>query len=87
MLATGELQPLGAERPIKAPFGDVMNQILVREGQNVTVGQALLRLDPQVSEKRAKPLRRSSSSSRSVLKRKAAQFRLVSPVCVSALTD
>lgn len=56
VLATGELQPLGAERPIKAPFGGVVNQILVREGQNVTVGQALLRLDPQVSEKRAETL-------------------------------
>ncbi|MBL6800676.1 MAG: HlyD family efflux transporter periplasmic adaptor subunit [Synechococcus sp. BS307-5m-G37] len=56
VLATGELQPLGAERPIKAPFAGVVNQILVREGQKVTAGQALLRLDPQVSEKRAETL-------------------------------
>ena len=56
VLATGELQPLGAERPIKAPFAGVVNQILVREGQNVKAGQSLLRLDPQVSEKRAETL-------------------------------
>lgn len=56
VLATGELQPLGAERPIKAPFAGVVNQILVREGQKVSAGQALLRLDPQVSEKRAETL-------------------------------
>jgi len=56
VLATGELQPLGAERPIKAPFGGLVKQILVREGQKVSAGQALLRLDPQVSEKRAETL-------------------------------
>ena len=56
VLATGELQPLGAERPIKAPFGGLVKEILVREGQKVTAGQSLLRLDPQVSEKRAETL-------------------------------
>ena len=56
VLATGELQPLGAERPIKAPFGGVVKEILVREGQSVIAGQALMRLDPQVSEKRAETL-------------------------------
>lgn len=56
VLATGELQPLGAERPIKAPFAGVVNQILVREGQKVSAGQSLLRLDPEVSEKRAETL-------------------------------
>ena len=56
VLASGELQPLGAERPIKAPFGGLVNQILVREGQSVRAGQALMRLDPQVSEKRAETL-------------------------------
>lgn len=56
VLASGELQPLGAERPIKAPFAGLVKQILVREGQKVTQGQALLRLDPQVSEKRAETL-------------------------------
>ena len=56
VLASGELQPLGAERPIKAPFAGLVKQILVREGQKVNKGQALLRLDPQVSEKRAETL-------------------------------
>lgn len=56
VLASGELQPLGAERPIKAPFGGVVKEILVREGQKVSAGQPLLSLDPQVSEKRAETL-------------------------------
>lgn len=57
VLAPGELQPLGAERPIKAPFAGVVKQILVREGQQVSANQELLRLDPDVSGKRADTLR------------------------------
>ena len=57
VLAPGELQPLGAERPIKAPFAGVVKQILVKEGQQVSANQQLLRLDPDVSGKRADTLR------------------------------
>ena len=57
VLANGELQPLGAERPIKAPFGGIVKEILVREGQAVKIGQALMRLDAQVSQKRAQTLK------------------------------
>ena len=57
VLATGELQPLGAERPIKAPFSGIVKEILVSEGQAVNIGQALMRLDAQVSQKRAETLR------------------------------
>jgi hemolysin D len=57
VLAPGELQPLGAERPIKAPFAGVVKQILVKEGQQVSANQELLRLDPDVSGKRADTLR------------------------------
>lgn len=57
VLANGELQPLGAERPIKAPFAGVVKEILVKEGQQVRAGQALIRLDTDVSVKRAATLR------------------------------
>ena len=57
VLASGELQPLGAERPIKAPFGGIVKEILVREGQAVKTGQALMRFDAEVSEKRAQTLK------------------------------
>jgi hemolysin D len=57
VLANGELQPLGAERPIKAPFAGVVREILVKEGQEVRAGQALLRLDTDVSQKRAQTLK------------------------------
>ena len=56
VLAQGELQPLGAERPIKAPFAGVVKEILVKEGQHVSAGQPLIRLDAEVSKKRAETL-------------------------------
>ena len=57
VLAPGELQPLGAERPIKAPFAGVVKEILVKEGEQVTTNQLLLRLDADVSGKRAETLK------------------------------
>ena len=58
VLAQGEIQPLGAERPIKAPFAGVVKQILVKEGQKVSAGEALIRLDPEVSQKRSETLQK-----------------------------
>ena len=52
VVAPGILQPQGAERPIKSPLAGVVEQILVREGERVRKGQPLIRLDPDVSEKR-----------------------------------
>ena len=58
VLATGELQPLGAERPLKAPFAGMVKEILVNEGTDVVAGQALIRMDTEVSEKRKETLER-----------------------------
>ena len=57
VLAPGELQPLGAERPIKAPFAGVVKEILVKEGEQVVANQLLLSLDADVSGKRAETLK------------------------------
>ena len=45
VLAPGELQPLGAERPVKAPFAGVIKDIVVKEGQKVITGDTLLKFD------------------------------------------
>jgi HlyD family secretion protein len=52
VVAPGILQPQGAERPIKSPLAGVVAEILVKEGAEVRRGQPLIRLDPDVSEKR-----------------------------------
>ena len=78
VLATGELQPLGAERPVKAPFAGVIKEILVKEGQKVNLGDTLLRFDPEVSRKRKETLetqiklerKRFEEESRSIKARK-----------------
>ena len=51
VLAPGELQPLGAERPVKAPFAGVIKDIVVKEGQKVIAGDTLLKFDADVSRK------------------------------------
>ncbi len=56
VLAPGELQPLGAERPVKAPFAGVIKDIMVKEGQKVTEGDTLLKFDADVSRKRKETL-------------------------------
>ena len=56
VLAPGELQPLGAERPVKAPFAGVIKDIVAKEGQKVNAGDTLLRFDADVSRKRKETL-------------------------------
>lgn len=53
VVAPGKLQPQGAERPIKSPLAGVVTTIYVKEGERVRQGQPLLRLDPDVSDKRS----------------------------------
>ena len=56
VLAPGELQPLGAERPVKAAFAGVIKDIVAKEGQKVNAGDTLLRFDADVSRKRKETL-------------------------------
>ena len=56
VLAPGELQPLGAERPVKAPFAGVIKDIVAKEGQKVKAGDTLLKFDADVSRKRKETL-------------------------------
>ena len=56
VLAPGELQPLGAERPVKAPFAGLIKDIVVKEGQKVKAGDTLLKFDADVSRKRKETL-------------------------------
>ena len=55
--ATGELQALGAERPIKAPTPGVISAIPVKEGELVEKEQVLLQFDPEVNDQRLRSLK------------------------------
>jgi hemolysin D len=82
VLASGELQPLGAERPVKAPFAGVVKDIVAKEGQKVRMGDTLVRFDAEVSRKRKETLetqtrlesKRFEEESRSIEARKRGLF-------------
>ena len=50
VVASGELEPIGSVKDIQMPVGGVVDQILVNEGDQVKVGQVLMRLDTEASE-------------------------------------
>ena len=50
VIATGQLEPIGSVQDIQMPVGGVADQILVKEGDRVKVGQVLMKLDTEASE-------------------------------------
>lgn len=46
---TGKLEPLGVVKDVQVPVGGVVNEILVKDGERVTKGQILLRLDTEAT--------------------------------------
>tara|TARA_A100001035_G_C27768906_1_gene495197 strand:+ start:812 stop:1825 length:1014 start_codon:yes stop_codon:yes gene_type:complete len=46
----GELQAIGAERPIKSPFSSLVQSINIKEGEKVEKGQILIELDTREFE-------------------------------------
>ena len=45
----GKLEPLGVVKDIQMPVGGVVDKVLVKEGERVTKGQVLLRLDTEAT--------------------------------------
>lgn len=56
VIARGELQAIGAERPIKAPISGVINNILITEGELVKKGSNLITFDTNVLQAREESL-------------------------------
>ena len=48
VIAKGELQAKGAERPIKAPISGLISRIVVNEGDEVDTGDLLIEFDTQI---------------------------------------
>ena len=59
VIAPGKLEPIGDVKTVQMPQGGVLKVMLVREGQKVSKGQLLLRLDSEASSDREKGLRAS----------------------------
>jgi hemolysin D len=69
VVASGKLQPIGDVKTIQMPVGGVLETMLVKDGQRVTKGQVLLRLDNEGTLDR-------QGSLRTTITAKQAQLRL-----------
>ena len=54
--APGKLEPLGVVKEIRMPVGGVVDEILVKEGDQVQKGQVLLKLDTEATKDRQQSL-------------------------------
>ena len=71
VVAQGKLEPQGEVKDIQVPIGGVVEEILVKEGEQVKAGQILLRLDSETTADRQKSLQQSI-----VLKQKQLDLKL-----------
>ena len=69
VVASGKLQPIGDVKSIQMPVGGVLETMLVKDGQRVSKGQVLLRLDNEATLDR-------QASLRTTIIAKQAQLRL-----------
>ena len=56
---SGKLEPLGSVQEIQMPLGGIASEILVRDGEEVTAGQVLMRLDAETTQQRLSSLQES----------------------------
>ena len=60
VVATGKLEPIGAVKDIQMPLGGIADKILVREGERVSAGQALIVLDTTATKKELETLQEAA---------------------------
>ena len=60
--AKGKLEPRGSVQDVQTPVGGVIEEVLVKEGVVVSVGQPLVKLDRKVAEVEVKSLEEQMSS-------------------------
>jgi HlyD family secretion protein len=72
--APGKLQPIGDVKTVQMPQGGVLKQMLVKEGQRVSKGDVLLRLDNEASMDRESGLDNSIAAKRKELTLKQTEF-------------
>ena len=72
--APGKLQPIGDVKTVQMPQGGVLKEMLVKEGQRVSKGDVLLRLDNEASVDRESGLDNSIAAKRKELTLKQTEF-------------
>ena len=59
VIASGQLEPVDSVQDIQMPLGGVVDQILVKEGDQVEAGQVLMKLDTEASEEQRNSLEKT----------------------------
>jgi HlyD family secretion protein len=72
--APGKLQPIGDVKTVQMPQGGVLKEMLVKEGQRVSKGDVLLRLDNEASVDRESGLDNAIAAKRKELTLKQTEF-------------
>ena len=60
VVAQGQLKPSGGVKEIRIPAGTMVKEILIKDGEQVTKNQILIRLDQERSSEQLKSLEQSS---------------------------
>ena len=74
VVAPGKLQPIGDVKTIQMPVGGVLETMLVKDGQRVTKGQVLLRLDNEATLDRQQSLRTTITAKQAQLRLKEVEL-------------
>ena len=75
VVAPGKLEPIGDVKTIQVPVGGVLDTMLVKDGERVTKGQVLLRLDNEATKDREQSLLKSISAKREQLQLKQIELQ------------
>ena len=74
VVASGKLQPIGDVKTIQMPVGGVLETMLVKDGQRVSKGQVLLRLDNEATLDRQESLRTTITAKQAQLRLKEVEL-------------
>jgi hemolysin D len=74
VVAFGKLQPIGDVKTIQMPVGGVLETMLVKDGQRVSQGQVLLRLDNEATLDRRESLRTTITAKKAQLRLKEVEL-------------
>ena len=76
VVAKGKLEPVGNVKDVRIPPGGVVEEILVKSGQRVSKGQALIRLDQESSAEQLKSLSQGLEEKTTQISQKEQQLQL-----------
>ena len=75
VVAPGKLEPIGDVKTIQVPVGGVLDEMLVKEGERVSKGQVLLRLDSETTKDREISLQKTIAAKQQQLNLKEVELQ------------